>query len=413
MKILGKGISKMMNKKIISIIMVLIISMLVTSCAGPTELDELGMLISLGIDIENEKILLTSEIMVPKGATSDVTGEPTVVFVQSTGDTIFDAFRNATLEFDRKIFLSHNRIIVFGEELAKRGIGDYINFFLYDNEPRETAYMLVAKGAKAYDVLGVNSGLGGAPGVYLKGLIENYIHTSKTRSLNLTEYIKYYFGNGTPVLGVVQKVETMKINREHQQTEALDLTGGAIFDRDKLIGYYTGDEMIGFNFIVDEIEGGLIVFETPDELSEDNKLIAKQGKFTVMEIISSRTKNDIKIIDDKINLTINVTLKGVLGEETKGLMLSELNIKNAIQKACSDKIEEYIRMTMDKAQKEFQLDSFSINELYHKKYPKEWKKIENEWHSIFPDITYTVNVNTDMIRTSLIDIPINIEKGRE
>lgn len=413
MKIQGKGLNKMKNKKIIPLIMILIISILLTACAGPRELDELAILVALAVDIENEKILLTSEIMIPKKPGTNVSGQPTVVYAQSTGDTIFDALRNVTLEFDRKIFLSHNRVIIFGEELAKRGIGDFINFFLYDVEPRETAYMLVAKGAKAYDVIGINGGLSDAPADYLNGEIENFKYTSKTRSLTMTEYIKYFFSNGTPVLGVVRKIEQMKINVEKQQTTALDISGGAVFDMDRLVGYYTGDEMIGFNFIVNEIEGGLIVFETPDELSKDNKLIAKQGKFTVMEIISSRTKNDIEIVDNKIHLTINVTLKGSLGEETKGLKLSELNIKDAIQNACSAKTEEYIRMTMDKAQKEFKLDTFSINDVFHKKYPKEWKKIEGDWNSIFPDITYTVNVKTDMVRTGLIDIPVNIEKGRD
>ena len=413
MKIQGKGIKKMKNKKTILIIMVLIISILVASCAGPRELDELGILVALGIDIENEKIIVTCEIVKPKGSTSGVSGEPTFVYTQSTGDTIFEALRNVTLEFEQRLFLSHNRVIVFGEEFAKRGIGDYVNFFLYDNEPRETANILVAKGCKAYDVLGINAGISDAPGDYLNGLIENFLYTSKTRSMTMMEYVKYFFSNGTPVLGVVQKVEKMKIGIEQQQTSALDISGGAVFNGDRLRGYFTPEEMIGFNFIVNEIEGGLIVFETPDELSEDNEYIATKGKFTVIEIISSKTKNEIEIVDDKINLKINVTLKGVLGEDTKGLMVTELDIKDAIQEACSDKIEEYIRMVMNKAQKEFQLDSFSINVLFHRKYPEEWKKIENDWNGIFSEITYDVNVKTDMIRTSLIDIPINIEKGRD
>jgi spore germination protein KC len=277
--------------------------------------------------------------------------------------------------------------------------------------------MLVAKGARAYEVLGINGGISDAPGSYLQELIENFEHTSKTRSLSMNEYFKYHIERGTPVLGVVKKEEKMEINKEIGQgipnKLVLNVTGGAAFRSDALAGYYTGDEMIGFNFLVDEIEGGLIVFETPSELSKDVKHVATKGKFTTLEIKESKTKNEIQINDGSINLNINVVLKGSIGEETKGLDLVELNVKDAIEDACSEKVKEYISKTMDKAQKEFQIDSFGIDTLFHRKYPEEWKQISGEWDSIFPEINYNINVKTYILRTGLISNPVNIKMGEK
>ncbi|OLS03606.1 Ger(x)C family spore germination protein [Tissierella creatinophila] len=406
-----------MIKKAISIIILTLMLMVCTSCAGSRELNELGIITATALDIENEKIILTNEVVIPPATEPGNPIEDKVVYVQSTGDTIFEAYRNATLEFDRKLYTAHNMVVVFGEEFAKRGIGDYIVDFLNDSEPREALYMLVAKGDKGYNLLGINAGVASTSGDYLIGLIENFKYTSKTRSVTLYEYFKYFYKNKTPLLGVVQKVEKIETNKKKVKDipskTVLNVMGGAVFRRDKLEGYYTADEMIGFNFMTNKVKGGLIVFEVPDG-KIDNKLIATKGKFTTMEIISSRTKKDIEIVDGQIHLNINVRLKGTLGEETEGLRVTELDVKNSIQKACSKRIEKYIETVMNKAQKEFQIDNLDIKNLVYIKYPEVWNEISDDWDKeIFPDIIYTVKVETNMVRTGLTNIPPNLEKGRE
>lgn len=417
MRVQERENNNMKMKKTIFSITLLIISIIITSCASPSDINDLGIVMSTGLDYEDGKVIVTNEIMTPISTISGSSDKEKVTYVQSRGDTVFEALRNSTLTFDKKLFLSHNRLIIFGEEFAKRGIGDHINFYLYDTEPRIAANMLVAKGAKAYEVLGINGGISDAPGAYLLSLIENFKHTSKTRSLTMNEYFKYHLERGTPVLGVVEKEEKMEINKKVGQSNlnrlVLNVAGGAVFNSDVLIGYYTGDEMIGFNFLVDEIEGGLVVFETPDELSRSVEYVASKGRFTTLEIKESKTKSDIQITDGSINLNINVILKGAIGEETKGLNLVELNVKNAIEEACSNKVKEYISRTMDKAQNELKLDTFGIDTLFHRKYPEEWKAIAKDWDTIFPEVNYNINVETYILRTGIIDVPSNIKKGED
>lgn len=408
----------MLKRKKSFIILIIITSLILASCTGKSEINDIGVITATGIDYVDGKILLTNEVINPTSSInqSDSQSEP-VLYLQHEGYTVFDAVRNATLTFDRKLNFSHNNVLIFGEEFAKRGIGDYINFYLYDNEPRESTYFLVAKGSKAYEVMGINEGLTDTPAGYIQGLIENYEFTSKTRSISLSEYIKYYFQSKSAVLGIIEKEEKRVVNKEipegkGNKRDVLSVEGGAAFYKDSLIGYYTGEEMMGFNFIVDEIQGGLIVFEVPDKnISPDTKYTATKGKYTVVEIKKNKTKKDIKIEDGKINLTIDVKLTGVIGEETKGVDLREIGILHAVEEACSNKVEEHMKKTMDKAQKELKVDTFGIYSLFHRKYPEEWEKISNDWESIFPNISYDINVETNIVRTGLIDVPINIKKG--
>ena len=403
-----------MRKKVSLICLLLILAILFSSCAKATQIDELGIVTSMAIDMEGEDIIVTSRVVSPSDNISkkdDGQADNKAIYVQSSGKTVFDALRNATLSYEKILFLSHNSLIVFSEDLAKRGIGDIINFFAYDIGTRETAYVLVAKGSKAYEILGLPD----ISNDYIQRLIKNTGYTAKTRSLTLTQYFMYYFERSTPVLGVVEKIEDIEIDQEKKKEsptkQVLTFEGGAPLFKDKLVGYYTGDEMIGFNFIVDEIENNPIVFETPQYLDDESMFYSRPGKYTTIEIIKSKTDLDLELIDGKIHLNIDINMKGSLAEETRGLNVVDTKVKEGIEKACSAQIEEYIKMAMEKAQKEFKVDTFSIDAAFHRQHPHIWRDISQDWDEIFSEIEYSVNAKTSIIRTGIVNIPINIRRG--
>ena len=259
------------SKKVLLIILIILASIFLTSCWNSRELNTLGIVIMIGVDLEDDEILLTAEIINPTSAEKivNIPMQNRVRYVQGTGDSISDAIRNITLELDRRIVLSHNKVFIIGEEFAKRGIVDFLDFLQRNNEHRETSYFLVARDSKAYEVMGVNGGINNIPGGYLLELVENYKYNGKTRSLTMNEFFKYYYDKSIqPVLGVVKKEKRYEINKTSSISKNVDyflnVEGGAVFNKEKLIGYYTGKEMIGFNIIVDKIKGGIVTFETPD-----------------------------------------------------------------------------------------------------------------------------------------------------
>lgn len=171
-------------------------------------------------------------------------------------------------------------------------------------------------------------------------------------------------------------------------------------------------EMIGFNFIVNDIKGGLITFKTPNGLEEGKSVIGTEGKYTTVEILKSKTKNDIKIGNEKIHLNINVKLRVALHEEQKAIDLKNTDIINIIEDSCSKEVERLISRTLDKGQKEFGNDNFSIGVAVHQQYPEVWKEIAMEWDNIFPDIIYSVNVETDIVKTGIINVPSNLRRAK-
>ena len=115
----------------------------------------------------------------------------------------------------------------------------------------------------------------------------------------------------------------------------MDVTGGAVFRKDRLIGYYTGEEMKGFNFLIDEFENGLIIFKMPDEVVKDNKFVGRSGQYLVVEVKASKTKSKVELVEDKLLLKIDVNIEAVLIEDTKGLNISSQAMLEAVRSACA------------------------------------------------------------------------------
>ena len=151
----------------------------------------------------------------------------------------------------------------------------------------------------------------------------------------------------------------------------------------------------------------------PDEVVKDNKFVGRSGQYLVVEVKASKTKSKVELVEDKLLLKIDVNIEGVLIEDTKGLNISSQAMLEAVRSACAKKVEEYIVRTLEKAQKEFKTDTFSIGNLVHISYPDLWKEISDDWESIFPDLDYKINVKVDVIRAGLINTPVNIEIDEE
>lgn len=408
------------KKKVLIISYLLVVSIILSSCTDISEIKDLAIVSAIGIDLDDDNVILTCEIYNPlysKEADGASSASYSVAFVQGKGKDLFDAIRDTYLHFDRKLFFSHAKVLIIGEELAKAGIIQHLDYFIRSQQPRENIKILVAKEGKAHEVMGIMGELSLSGGEYISDILDNFNRTGKIINISLAEYYKYYYNiNNEPVIGVVQTEERKGVLGERKKSgptrTILSLGGGAITKRDSLIGYFTPDEMLGFNFIVDDIQGGVIIFTKLGKLNNNIPVIGNEGKFTSIEILKSKTQNDIKIKDGNVHLDINVKLKGSLIEENRAVDLDDEEILKILEDSCSKEVEKIIFKTLDKSQKEFKQDNFSIGEAVHRKYPELWKEIAEDWDNIFSEMTYSISVETEIAKIGFINLPSNLRKRR-
>lgn len=410
----------MNKKKIFIIIYVLFIMIVLSSCTGGREIKKIAIVTAIGLDKEEEDIILTCEVSNPlyNPETDGISSASQAVFyIYGKGKTLFEAIRDISLNFDRDLFFSHANVLILGEDLARQGIIKNLDYLLRAQEPRESIKIVIAKGAKANEIIRVRGNLDLSVGQYMSNLLDKFDSNGKTININLAEYYRNYYDlDNEPVIGVVEKEEIREVgvNAEDEGPikKVLNVGGGAVTKIDSLIGYFTPDEIFGFNFIVNDIKGGVITFINPEELNNDISIIGKEGKFTSLEILKSETKNEAKINDGKIHLDINVKLRVSLIEEETAVDLNDEQIIQILEDCSSNEVENIISKTLDKGQKEFKQDNFSIGEGIHKKNPRLWKEISEDWENIFPEMSYNINVETKIVKIGIINRPTNLRKTR-
>lgn len=401
-----------MKKKIMVLIFYMIAIISLTGCFDANELDELGISLILGFDVVEDKLLITAEVVDPQySSSSSDTGEgSTVKYVQGIGNTVFEAFRDITLKFDRRIYAAHNKVLIFGEELARSGLITHIDQLFRDREQRESAFMLIAKGARAYEVMGVNSGLETVPANYILDLIKNINNNPKSIDTNIISYMQHYYHEGHhPIVGVIEKKRKNVIDKtsEDKGSEEYELSiiGSAIFRKDKLIGYLNGNDTKAVNYLLNNIENGIITFPIFNSSEEKVQSEGLPTNVSSVNVIKGKTKNDIEINGDKVILKTKINIRAALGELIAKTDVSNEEDIRRLEDACSKTVEVNIESAVKKVQQEYGTDIFGFGIAFHHKYPKQWEKIKENWDEIFKDAEFQIEVKTSIIRTGLINKP--------
>ncbi len=140
----------------------LLLMPLLSGCWDSVELNQRAVVAAIGIDVAGEtdyevslQVIVADEI-----AGAKARGDTPIVLFQEKGNSLFQAIRKASQKVPREISLAHARLVVIGENLARRGIGDTLDFLERYTETRLTMKMLVARGETGKDVLATMTAIG-------------------------------------------------------------------------------------------------------------------------------------------------------------------------------------------------------------------------------------------------------------
>lgn len=397
----------MKGKMFLLCIYMLCISIL-SGCFDATELDELAIALLIGIDLEDNKILITAEVIdIEYSSDSSGTGNVSVKYVQGTGNTILEALRDITLKFGHRIYGAHTKAIIFGEDIAKKGVMQYMDQLFRTRELRESAYVIVAKEDKAYEVMGISSGIEPIPANYIVTLIDSIKYNPKTIDTNMMDFVKHYYHMGRhPVVAVLEARQKKGINHTENETgtENFELSsiGSAVFKNDTLVGYLSGNDTKALNYILNNVKGGIITFPTP---VDGNKTL-----FSSLSTIKVSTKNDVELKDGRLILKTKITITGFIGEVGGNIDITNYANLEKMAQACSRTVEEGIKMTVKKVQKEFGFDIFGFGHVFHKKHTEQWRRIEGKWDEFFANADFQIEVITNIISSGLLNKPLTVKE---
>ncbi|MDP7978034.1 Ger(x)C family spore germination protein [Bacillus sp. WLY-B-L8] len=386
------------------LVVALLCTFMLTGCWDRLELNEMGIVVAVGIDKnpENNQYIFTSQVLRPGALAKDGSSKYSPVNIITTkGDTIFEAIGNVTQELDRKEFYPHNKVIVIDEQLAKKGMIPILDASSRGKGGRGSVWLCIARNTSARKTIGVKDGIGNIQGNYLNELIKDAKYNPNTSVIQLVNFYKKILESGiAPVTGVltVQEKMNLPVEEKGKASERIKMSGAAVFRKDKLVGYLNEKETRGYNWLSKEKEDIRITLPS----------LLEKGKLISINVLDTNPHIKPVLKDGKISFTIKVKQTGVLVEQQSTKKLDSpkeiLDYTNRIEEKNKQLIEKDIERTIRKAQA-LKSDIFGFGRILSKEYPNYWKKVEKDWDNRFPEVEYSVKADVIIKRVGFSQGP--------
>lgn len=385
-------------KLFIVVIISITLSFSLTGCWNSREMNSLAFITSMGFDKTDKGVKLTVQVLNPRAIASQKTvNEPSVVVYEEEGKDVEELIRKMITISSREMNLTHLQTVIFGEDYAKEGVSEVLDFILRHHQFRTNIYFSVAKGATANDVLNCLTKLDTNPTVKLVNSIETsekiWAGTGVIRTVELVNSI-IADGNSATLTGVEVRGQKNKNNTidklKNTKEDNLKIKGLAVLKKDKLVGWLNEDETKGYNYISGKVKNTVGFVSNKDI-----------GKFSIeVTNTSSKTKVSFKNGKPKVNVKIHITANIETADSDLDITKSK-NIKK-IEKACEAKVKKLCNKSLKKAQKDLNSDIYGFGEEIHRTNPKLWDSIKNDWKHDFKDLPIDVSVKYEIIKTGTI-----------
>jgi spore germination protein KC len=374
---------------------------ILVGCWSSKEITELQIVTGMGIDKDEEsgKYKVTLQVINPGEIASQTKTERLeVTTYQTSGKTLYEVMRRISTEVPRRMYLSHIQIIVFGEELAKEGIGKTLDFISRNHEFRTDFFLLVSKDGTAAAVLDLLTPTEASPSVSLYSSIEVAEKIwAPTKGVPLDDLLNTLVSDGkNPVLtgvsvsGDKDKGDEVSGLQQIKPAAITKIVGFAAFKKDKLVGWLNEQESKGYNYIINNVKS--TVASVPCDNGGD------------MAVEVRRSKSDIKtkIKNGKPYLTIETKIEADLGEVQCEVDLTKVETIKKIEEQAKKQLQSLMEESISFAQKEVKSDIFGFGEVIHRQHPKTWRKLKDHWDETFQEVEVNYKINYEIRRLGTI-----------
>ncbi|MEV5024858.1 Ger(x)C family spore germination protein [Paenibacillus sp. LPE1-1-1.1] len=378
----------------------LLACLLATGCWNRVELNDIAVISASGFDWKDGKWVISYQVVIPQAISSQsAAGNSAAVNVFSTkGESFRSAVSKASQETSRRLYFSHNQIVIIGQEAARKGLGPLLDTYLRNHDSRETVSVYIAKGS-ARRMLEQLIPLEKIPGAAIQRMITNEEMNSSTfRQMTIHQVLLDLLGttHATSIPGLVVSGANENIDRAEQLTHTSTPSKVRLFDLaliagDKLVGWINNGESQGVMWLTDHVKRTTIAFAC----SEDGK-----EKGSSVRIIHAKTKLRPEFSNGKWIMYVNVSADGALMEYNCEGDLAKPKQVEEVEGLIGREITSIIEQGW-KAVRRHRTDVVGFGSAIHKKYPKQWSKISDSWPELFPNTEVKVSIKVKLNSTGM------------
>lgn len=376
---------------LLNIIMIAILSVLLSGCWNYRDVNELNIVAGIAVDKSEDgnKYLLTAEIVdvQSQGKEAKISSK----IIQTEGETLFDAMRNMIRISGKRLYLSHMKVIIISQDVAREGVTQIVDWITRDNEPRLEINFVVSKENTAEELLGYQSVGEDLHSMNMYDMLKSQKSLSKAPFIEGYKFVQALYSEGEcailPAAGSV-------LNKGQK---TLEISGTAIFKKDKLVGFLDGDDTKYFLLVKNMVQSCVLPEMGKGENVEHS---------ISLEVFENKAKIKPKNSDGKISIDVNVkTIVGIDEHSNKGNSIDKKG-RGVLKRLVEKSIETNIKRVIQEVQDEYDADIFGFGKETKIKMPSLWKNISPDWDDLFKNMDVSVNAEVDIRGSGFMEKPI-------
>lgn len=405
-----------MIRKWVCLLLILVLSLFCLSgCYDARGVESFAYAVAIGLDKGENNILKLSMQFASTGSSgesgsSSQYSDTTITTVEcsslDSGINLVNSYMN------KKVNLSHCKIVVISEELSKEGVSDYISTFENNTQIRPDCNIIVSR-CKAEDFLNSSSpGLETLSARYYELILSSSEYTGYTDNMTLYSFFFAYdndFIQAVATLGGINSDAThskdssasyvsMDGNYKADQTPIKNSTnlenmGLAVFKGDKLVGELTGIECLSHLIITNRFNSSIISIPSPFEQNQIIDLSIHKNK---------STKNDVKLVNGYPYIKCSVNIEAAVFSSGANLDFTKSENLTLLEEFAESYLEDKILTYLYKTSKEFNSDIVGFGRKIAKDYltTSEFKNVN--WLTLYKDSFFEIDVDVNIRNSQLI-----------
>lgn len=388
-------------KKIFKITIFIIILFTLSGCFNYKEINDYAIVSGISIDENKEKSVDKYKvgIQIMNAKKDEESDSSLITFYEASGKTIYDALEKIMLDSPKELYLGHNEVIVISEDLLKKENPlNYLDYFMRDPESEKDAAVMVSKEKDASSILKIITPLETLPSKNLRSTLSVADNFSGILTVvTIDEFISDLSNPRTEAIipsvkikGKINNGEKMDNIKESNPNTKLTFDTLAYFKNNKLKGYLSTNESVGYNFLANVAKENYVNVKCDSKNYATLRLINNNFK----EKLYYENNNPIINIETKINADLlEYNCKSDFLNDDKVIKKLEIKVKNRINTLMNEAINKLY--TKEKA------DVLKYEKKFYSKKYKETKELGYKNKDILNKISFKFNTNVHIKSTQL------------
>ncbi|MEL7563872.1 MAG: Ger(x)C family spore germination protein [Dehalobacterium sp.] len=362
-----------MRNRVVLLILIICLLSGTSGCWDIKDVNNTAFALSIGIDkppkSSTAKYLVTLEFTEPVTAKPHISMES--LTTSAEGDSILQAVQSIQTDISRTVSLSHLRVVIIGEEIAKeKDFKSITNYLMRNPQVAWRLRLIFVQGDAAQNLFYAKHNFEQLLGAEIVSMGQSQEDLSYVRTNNFLDFMRNL--NRTKGTAVGSRV-TIK-----EKAQVYTRDGGAVYKKWKLAGWLSTEETQGANWLVEKTR--------PIVFSQEGK-----NSYTYQTSRFSRKITPV-VANDKLSFLVKINTVGmVMEQDGPELDFSKPGNLKKMELLFSSTIKQQVNYAVEKSQSEIKADYLGFDRALEQNNPELFKALN--WEKVYPTIPIEVQVS--------------------